>query len=767
VRWSRASKRDNPPDTGAGPSSRLAFKYAALMISVMGAVLVANGLVTMWLSFDDQKSKLSENQKLQAQLAATKISQFVREVEAQLQWLLIAPWASPSLEERRIDGLRILRNTPAITEIVLVGADGREELKLARLASDQIGSGADWSGEPAVTAAAPDRPYHGPVYYQRSSEPYMRIAMVGSRKSAGVVVADVNLKLIWDVIAQIRFGKRGMAYVVDAAGRLIAHPDISLVLKNTDTMRLDQVRLALGASSNETWGLTQPIYDLNGQRVMAASARIPGLDWVVFAELPVQEALAPARQFLNSTLIALIAGLGSALLAGLVLARKLTKPIRELQTGAALIGTGALEHRLTIRSSDELGALGADFNRMAEQLQSSYASLERKVDERTAELDAANKAKQRFLAIASHDLRQPLHAMTLFLSQLRSETDMAKRDRVLERLDAATSNLNTLFDDLLDISRLDAGLVRPCREPVSVGALLATIETTFARSAEAKGLVLAVSPTSAWVESDPVLLGRIMQNLVSNAIRYTTAGSVHIVAKNEGVMLKLDVIDTGVGIDPSQHERIFGEYFRATQSAGRDIGGLGLGLFIVERLTRLLQHTIEVTSKVGHGSTFSLWLPLSAAPRSTQTATDALLTQATEFAAGRRALVIDDDPLALDAMASQLEAWGFDVDQAQNSSEAHALARARSIAWDLIVADFDLGSAEDGARAVLALRSAAGRDTLALLVSADTSGRAETAAKIAGLTLLRKPVLPVTLRAVTSRLIAQHAAASSPAPEPH
>ncbi len=269
-----------------------------------------------------------------------------------------------------------LRNTPAIAELALVGADGREELKLSRLATDQIGSGADWSREPAIAAVAPDRPYHGPVYHQRNSEPYMRIAMVGARRSAGIVVADVNLKLIWDVVAEIRFGKRGVAYVVDATGRLIAHPDISLVLRNTDATRLDQVRLALGSRTNETWGLTQPIQDLGGNRVMAASAHIPGLDWIVFAELPLQEALAPAREFLNSTLIALIAGLGGAMLAGLLLARKLTDPIRELQTGAALIGGGALDHRLAVRSSDELGALGTDFNRMAEQLQASYASLE-------------------------------------------------------------------------------------------------------------------------------------------------------------------------------------------------------------------------------------------------------------------------------------------------------------------------------------------------------------------------------------------------------
>ena len=731
------------------------------MISVMGAVLVANGLVTMWMSFDDQKSKLSQQQRLEAQLAATKISQFVREIEAQLQWMLMAPWASPSLEERRIDGLRILRNTPAITEIALVGADGREELKLARLASDQIGSGADWSGEPAISAAAPDRPYHGPVYYQRSSEPYMRIAMVGPRRSAGVVVADVNLKLIWDVVTEIRFGNRGMAYVVDATGRLIAHPDISFVLKNTDATRLDQVRLALGASANETWGLTQPIHDLNGQRVMAASAHIPGLDWIVFAELPLQEALAPARDFLNSTLIALIAGLGGALLAGLLLARKLTEPIRELQTGAALIGSGALQHRLTINSSDELGALGTDFNNMAERLQASYASLERKVEERTVELDEANKAKGRFLAVASHDLRQPLHALSLFISQLQSEADPARKEHLVDRVAAAAANMNNLFDNLLDVSQMEATTKTPVLSPVELQPLLVRMQRTFGPAAAGKQLALEIASSRSWVMSNDVLLERILQNLVSNAIRYTETGSVTVECHEVGGQVHIDVIDTGAGIAASQIPHIFSEFYRIPQTSQSQHGGLGLGLFIVDRLAKSLGHHLNVESQHGTGSKFSLLVAACDAPLRRNDVWE--VRDAHDFGYGKTVLVIDDDPLALEALSGRLDTWGFDVLEACSTDAAVAAAEnARRI--DLVITDYHIPGAESGIHIVRKLQRAC--DYLAatpvIVISGDTSGVATQASAREGMLFLRKPLIPMTLRTAVTRTLRDAATPAAP-----
>jgi signal transduction histidine kinase len=246
--------------------------------------------------------------------------------------------------------------------------------------------------------------------------------------------------------------------VVDSSGRLIAHPDISLVLRNTDLSALEQVKAARVASAAppEQWQTASDVY---GRPVLTAHAAIAPLDWHLFVELPFGEAYAPVYASLLATGLVLLAGLVLAVLSSLVLSRRMVRPIHQLQTGAAQIGAGALDHRIRIATGDELQALGEQFNSMAAQLEQSYATLERKVDERTKQLQLANLAKSRFLAAASHDLRQPLHALGLFVAQLRPESDPAERTKIVARIDTAVSAMNELFNALLDISKLDADQV--------------------------------------------------------------------------------------------------------------------------------------------------------------------------------------------------------------------------------------------------------------------------------------------------------------------
>ena len=194
------------------------------------------------------KTSLIRIQREQAEAAAAKIGQFVKEIESQLGWTTQLPWSAGSIEQRRFDALRLLRQVPAITELAQLDASGKERLRVSRLAMDVVASGTDFSKEPKFTEAVARKVYYGPVYFRRESEPYMTLAIAGTRRDAGVSVAEVNLKLIWDVVSQIKVGERGHAYVVDAQGRLIAHPDISLVLRNTDMSRLAQVSAAQTAT---------------------------------------------------------------------------------------------------------------------------------------------------------------------------------------------------------------------------------------------------------------------------------------------------------------------------------------------------------------------------------------------------------------------------------------------------------------------------------------------------------------------------------------
>src|SRR5690242_12316908 len=272
-----------PVDTGVTPvekdvpsplRGRLFRKYVALFLAVVCVALVTNGLSEIWFSYEEHKASLIRIQREQAEAAAAKISQFIKEIESQVGWTTQLPWSAGTLEQRRFDGLRLLRQVPAITELAQLDATGREQLKVSRLAMDVVASQADLSKEPKFAEAVAKKVYYGPVYFRRESEPYMTLALAGTRRDAGVSVAEVNLKLIWDVVSQIKVGEHGQAYVVDAQGRLIAHPDISLALRNTDMTRLSQVKAARAAVSSGGTEQVQEATDIRGRQVLTAYAPV-------------------------------------------------------------------------------------------------------------------------------------------------------------------------------------------------------------------------------------------------------------------------------------------------------------------------------------------------------------------------------------------------------------------------------------------------------------------------------------------------------------
>src|SRR6202165_1597225 len=242
------------PPLGTRIRSRLFAKYVALFVAVVGVALLSNGIFEVFFYYREHKASLIRIQHEQAEAAAAKIGQFIKEIESQLGWTTQLPWSAGSIEQRRFDALRLLRQVPAITELAQLDASGKERLRVSRLALDGVGSNVDFSKDPKFTEAVAHKVYYGPVYFRRESEPYMTLAIAGTRRAAGVSVAEVNLKLIWDVVSQIKVGERGQAYLVDAQGRLIAHPDIRLVLRNTDLSRLTQVQAARAAGSGRGRG---------------------------------------------------------------------------------------------------------------------------------------------------------------------------------------------------------------------------------------------------------------------------------------------------------------------------------------------------------------------------------------------------------------------------------------------------------------------------------------------------------------------------------
>ena len=362
-------------------------KYVVLLAVLVSVELIASGALEVYFSYQENKQALVTLQREKALGAASRIEQFVKEVERQIGWTtqpsIVAPAAA--MEQRRADYFRLLRQVPPITEVSYIDPEGREQLRVSRLAMDVVGSGTDLSQEPRFREAKAGRTYFSLVYFRKESEPYMRIAMRGSGKPAGVTVAEVNLKFIWDVVSQIKIGKGGHAYVVDSRGHLIAHPDISLVLKKTDLSKLDQVKAALGPVT-EGMGMPGTARDLDGRQVLSASAPIAPLGWAVLIEQPLFEAYEPIRASIFRTVALVLLGVLLSVLVSLILARRLVRPIRALTEGAGRIGAGDLGHRLEVKTGDEIETLAEQFNQMTSQLRESYADLEHKVEVRTSEL---------------------------------------------------------------------------------------------------------------------------------------------------------------------------------------------------------------------------------------------------------------------------------------------------------------------------------------------------------------------------------------------
>ena len=388
-------------------------------------------------------------------------------------------------------------------------------------------------------------------------------------------------------------------------------------------------------------------------------------------------------------------------------------------------------------------------------LRRAHVELEQKVAERTQELELANAAKSRFLAMASHDLRQPLHALGLFVAQLRTPLKPEERTNTIERIDATRKEMDEMFNSLLDISRLDAGMLTPKITEFPIGRLLQKIETAFDQATQKKGLRLRVRPSDAWVRSDAMLLERIMLNLVSNAVRYTLQGGILVGCRRRGEMLRIEVCDTGPGIPEDQKQNIFREFFQVPTSEQNRSGGLGLGLAIVDRLRLLLDHQIDLVSTVGRGSRFAILVPK--VDQCIRSAAPAVLPHAGALAVdGKAILVIADTPIVQEGTGGLLSKWGYSVLAAGSDEAALVRLAEREQRPDLIISDYHLASGRTGIRAIEQVNAAFGSPIPAILVSGDTAAEPLRDARDRGYILLHKPVDPMRLRAVMHELLRDH-----------
>jgi signal transduction histidine kinase len=378
--------------------------------------------------------------------------------------------------------------------------------------------------------------------------------------------------------------------------------------------------------------------------------------------------------------------------------------------------------------------------------------------EQKAIAEQASLAKSRFLASASHDLRQPVHALGMFVGALRGLKLPLRARTLIDHVDASVGAMDGLFMSLLDISRLDAGVVEATPEPIALQPLIARICRDLAGEAAGKGLALRAVPTRLAAVSDPVHLERIARNLIANAVRYTARGGVLVGVRRDGPHgVRLEVWDTGPGIAEAHREAVFEEFYQLANPDRDRTKGLGLGLPIVRRLSMILGHRLSLESRPGRGTVFRVALPRAEAP-------PLPARPARQAADGEQrpgvVLVVDDEAAIRIGMAELLSGWGHTVMAAADAEEALGLARAAGQAPDLIVSDYRLRG-EDGIAVIRRLNAAFG-DTPAILLTGDTAPERLREAEASGYPLLHKPVAHGRLRAAVTNLLRRREGAAAP-----
>ena len=613
---------------------RLVWKYVAVVGMLVAAAIVSVGISESYFSYVDGQRAVTEAEADKASSAAISIRQFIEELSGDLERLAQPIPGDPSGTERERSFKSLFLRQRAISGLTYLDASGRACVRAYSNEIDEINSlvcEGNGSNSDEFRRARAEQRYFGSVTSsQRDGRPHIGIAVAEASPGEGVVVADVDLGSVVDAISRAQIGSVGYAYAVDAGGQVIAHTtNISLVLADTNLGALPQVHSAL-ADDVTTHGVVTNGRDPQGTEVLSAFEIVNPPGWRVFVEEPLSVAFAPIQAAISRTVVLLVVFLLVAVATSVLLARNLARPIEAIQLAATKIGSGSLDQRINVSSRDELGALADEFNRMAARLQASYAGLEQQVQERThelgsalaeldeksRELEAASHHKSEFLANMSHELRTPLNAISGFSQVLRKQLFGEINDKQAEYLDdilGSSRHLLSLIDDVLDLSKVEAGQIELQVEPFSLPATLERGVVMVREGAASRGVRISLSPDLGMeaVIGDERRVRQVVFNLLSNAVKFTPAGgTVDVTAARSDGEVRVSVSDSGPGIAPEDQQRIFEEFQQA--AAGKEQReGTGLGLALSKRLVELHGGRIWVESEPGKGSRFVFSLPVS------------------------------------------------------------------------------------------------------------------------------------------------------------
>ena len=758
-------------------------KFVAYFVGLVVFVLAVNGSVETWFVYHKTTQLVSESQSVKAQATAKRIQQYLSDIERQISWATRA--STTTVAQRRSDYALLLQQAPIIDQLTYLDSAGREQLRLTR-GEFVVGSGLDYSGDARFRDAKGKLVWWSPVYFNGLT-PLIAIALAHSGQNAGSTVAEINLGFLSDFIEPNQIGKDSDAYIVDSNGRLLADSTFKHGI-GTNLANLPQVAAMLQRSSMPVIG-----QDLDASAVLIGEAVVPERNLYVFFQQPLNTSLQPIYSLIYRTSWLLVLGITLAVLAGMAAARRLVTPIRALQDGARQLEASNFGYRIDVQTTDEIGELAEQFNRMAEQLRESYRRLEQKVAERTRdlaqsnselkaleeigravassldtravlativlravelshadsgaiynydsyrrvfelaeshgldeayrdairgisieldesvlgisakqqetisipdlssspdyplkditlaagfksvlivplirqdeilgalvlqryrggdfaantiglmrtfadqsvlamnnarlfreveqkgrELAIASEHKSQFFANMSHELRTPLNAVLGFSELLAKGYYGAlseKASEILERIQVNGRHLLGLINDVLDLSKIEAGQLTLSLGDYSVESIVQSVVSATGSLASTKGLEVKINVPEhlPMGRGDERRLTQVLLNLVSNAIKFTDAGSIEVGVKAVNGEFNIAVRDTGPGIASEDHTKIFEEFQQVDNSSTRKKGGTGLGLSISRRLIDMHGGRIDLDSTVGVGSTFNIVIPV-------------------------------------------------------------------------------------------------------------------------------------------------------------
>jgi adenylate cyclase len=498
----------------ARPRRSLFSKYSVTLFIAVVVPLILGAISEAWFGYQGQRLYLNQLLQVQAQSAADRIQTFIEGIRDQIGWVVQFPWIEGEDSPHKIDAERLLQQVPAIVSVTLVDQTGTERAFVSRLGLNRIGRGGDMASDQAVVGARASKLWYGPVLYRRDSEPYMVIAVAGNRAADGIALAEINLKLIWDVITAIKIGNTGRVFVVDNSGRLIAHPDISRVLRgDVSTSEFNRIKSAIPVGN----GSSVVTAGDEGNAVVAASVRAANVGWTVIAQQPISEAFASIRAMLWRSLALILIGIFFAAALAYSLAQRMSGPIRQLEEGVRRIGASQFDHRIKMSSADELEQLANSFNEMAAEL-----ALSKKKSERI------NRLKQ-FLAPQ--------------IAELVEHSD----ERVLE---GKRREVVAIFGDLRDFTAFAARaepdvLMAVLREYyAAVGAVITRHEATLTRFSGDGVMVLVNAPVA---RENPALRGLRLAIDLQTAVQSLVVGwraKGHVIGFGVGIAMGPAIVGT-------------------------------------------------------------------------------------------------------------------------------------------------------------------------------------------------------------------------------